>query len=106
MSTAAALSVCEAGAGVLIVSPNGELRSNLTARVKSDRWRLREAVSGAHALDQLESDDFELLLLDPALPDLNAREFESLVRAQFPHIQVLVLDQQTGLPHPLPGHCH
>ena len=101
MSTAAALSVCEAGAGVLIVSPNGEVRSNLTARVKSDRWRLREAVSGAHALDQLESDDFELLLLDPALPDLNAREFESLVRAQFPHIQVLVLDQQTGLPHPL-----
>jgi transcriptional regulator with GAF, ATPase, and Fis domain len=69
--------------------------------VKSDRWRLREAVSGAHALDQLESDDFELLLLDPALPDLNAREFESLVRSQFPHIQVLVLDQQTGLPHPL-----
>ena len=26
---------------------------------------------------------------------------QSLVRAQFPHIQVLVLDQQTGLPHPL-----
>jgi DNA-binding NtrC family response regulator len=101
MSAATALSVCEAGAGVLIVSPSGDVRNNLTARVKSDRWRLREAVSGAHALDQLESDDFELLLLDPALPDLNAREFESLVRSQFPHIQVLVLDQQTGLPHPL-----
>src|ERR1051326_5223857 len=101
MSAATALSVCEAGAGVLIVSPSGDVRNNLTAKVKSDRWRLREAVSGAHALDQLESDDFELLLLDPALPDLNAREFESLVRAQFPHIQVLVLDQQTGLPHPL-----
>src|ERR1044071_1194421 len=84
MSAATALSVCEAGSGVLIVSPNGDVRNNLTARVKSDRWRLREAVSGAHALDQLESDEFELLLLDPALPDLNAREFESLVRAQFP----------------------
>lgn len=101
MSTAAALSLCEAGAGVLIVSPNGDVRSNLTARVKSDRWRLREAISGAHALDQLESDDFELLLLDPILPDLNASEFQSLVRAQFPHIQVLILDQQTGLPQPL-----
>lgn len=103
MSAGAALAVCEAGAGVLIVSPSGDVRNNITTRVKSDRWRLREAVSGAHALDQLESDDFELLLLDPALPDLNAREFESLVRAQFPHIQVLVLDQQTGLPHPLSG---
>lgn len=101
MSTAAALSLCEAGAGVLIVSPNGEVRSNLAARVKSDRWRLREAISGAHALDQLESNDFELLLLDPALPDLNANEFQSLVRSQFPHIQVLLLDQQTGLPQPL-----
>lgn len=101
MSTAAALSLCEAGAGVLIVSPNGDVRTNLTARVKSDRWRLREAISGAHALDQLESDDFELLLLDPILPDLNATEFQSLVRAQFPHIQVLILDQQTGLPQPL-----
>jgi DNA-binding NtrC family response regulator len=101
MSTAAALSLCEAGAGVLIVSPNCDVRNNLTARVKSDRWRLREAISGAHALDQLESDDFELLLLDPILPDLNATEFQSLVRAQFPHIQVLLLDQQTGLPQPL-----
>ncbi len=101
MSTAAALSVCEMGAGVLIVSPNGDVRSNITSRVNSDRWRLREAISGAHALDQLESDDFELLLLDPVLPDLNAKEFQSLVRAQYPHIQVLLLDQQTGLPHPL-----
>jgi len=100
MSTAATLSVCEASAGVLIVSPNVDVRNNLTARVKSDRWRLHEAISGAHALDQLETDDFELLLLDPVLPDLNANEFQSLVRSQFPHIQVLLLDQQTGLPHP------
>lgn len=101
MSTAAALSVCEMGAGVLIVSPNGDVRSNITSRVNSDRWRLREAISGAHALDQLESENFELLLLDPILPDLNAKEFQSLVRAQYPHIQVLLLDQQTGLPYPL-----
>ena len=68
MSTAAALSVCEAVAGVLIVSPSGDVRNNLTARVKSDRWRLREAVSGAHALDQLESDDFELLFWTQLCP--------------------------------------
>jgi DNA-binding NtrC family response regulator len=97
-ATATALAACETTAGVLIVSPNEDLRSQLSSRVKSSRWRLCEASSGAHALDQLESNDFELLLLDPILPDLNASEFQSLVRAQFPHIQVLVLDQQTGLP--------
>jgi DNA-binding NtrC family response regulator len=108
MSTAT-MPVCEAGAGVLIVSSNGDLRSNLTSRVKSERWRLQEATSGAHAFDQLEASDFELLLLDPSLPDLDPTEFRLMVQAQFPHIQVLVLDQQTGLPlpssigHPLSG---
>ena len=94
------MAVCDTPAGVLIVSPNGELRRDLKARVKSERWRLFEAVSGAHALDQLELEDCELLLLDPVLPDLDSREFQSLVRAQFPHLQILPLDQNTGLPQP------
>ena len=73
--------VCDAVSGVLIVSPNGELRRELMSRMKSERWRLMEAVSGAHALGQLESEDFQLLLLDPSLPDLNANEFQKLVRS-------------------------
>jgi transcriptional regulator with GAF, ATPase, and Fis domain/CheY-like chemotaxis protein len=84
----------------LIVSPNSELRRALMSRVKSERWRLMEAVSGAHALGQLESEDFQLLLLDPSLPDLNSNEFQKLVRSQFPHLQILPLDRQTGLPLP------
>jgi DNA-binding NtrC family response regulator len=92
--------VCNPVSGVLIVSPNGELRRALISRVKSERWRLMEAVSGAHALGQLESEDFQLLLLDPSLPDLNPNEFQKLVRMQFPHLQILPLDRQTGLPLP------
>ena len=90
--------LCDPVSGVLIVSPNGELRRELISRIKSERWRLMEAVSGAHALGQLESQDFQLLLLDPSLPDLNATEFHKLVRTQFPHLQILPLDRQTGLP--------
>ncbi len=92
--------VCHPVSGVLIVSPNSELRRALMSRVKSERWRLMEAVSGAHALGQLESEDFQLLLLDPSLPDLNSNEFQKLVRSQFPHLQILPLDRQTGLPLP------
>jgi DNA-binding NtrC family response regulator len=92
--------VCDPVSGVLIVSPNGELRRELISRVKSDRWRLMEAVSGAHALGQLESEEFQLLLLDPSLPDLNSNDFQKLVRVQFPHLQILSLDRQTGLPLP------
>jgi DNA-binding NtrC family response regulator len=90
--------LCDAVSGVLIVSPNVELRRELISRIKSERWRLMEAVSGAHALGQLESEDFQLLLLDPSLPDLNASEFHKLVRTQFPQLQILPLDRQTGLP--------
>jgi DNA-binding NtrC family response regulator len=91
---------CDPVSGVLIVSPNGELRRELISRVKSERWRLMEAVSGAHALGQLEAEDVQLLLLDPSLPDLNSNEFQKLVRSQFPNLQILPLDRQTGLPVP------
>jgi len=91
---------CDALSGVLIVSPDGDLRQNVKTRVGSARWRLMEAVSGAHALDQLEANDFELLLLDPSLPDLDHAEFQAMVRAQFPHLKILELDRQTGLPLP------
>jgi transcriptional regulator with PAS, ATPase and Fis domain len=92
--------VCDSVSGVLIVSPNGELRRELISRVKSDRWRLMEAVSGAHALGRLEAEECQLLLLDPFLPDLNSNDFQKLVRTQFPHLQILPLDRQTGLPLP------
>jgi len=92
--------VCDPVSAVLIVSPNGELRRELMSRVKSERWRLMEAVSGAHALGQLESEAFQLRLLDPSLPDLNSNEFQKLVRTQFPHLQILPLDRQTGLQLP------
>ena len=96
----APMPVCDPVSGVLIVSPNGQLRRELIARVKSERWRLMEAVSGAHALGQLEAEEFQLLLLDPSLPDLNANEFQAMVQSQFPHLQILPLDRQTGLPPP------
>ena len=92
--------VCDPVSGVLIVSPNGELRRELMSRIKSERWHLMEAVSGAHALGQLETEDCQLLLLDPSLPDLNANEFQKMVRTQFPDLQILPLDRQTGLPLP------
>lgn len=101
----APLPVSDLVSGVLIVSPNGPLRRELMSRVKSERWRLTEAISGAHALGQLEAEDFQLLLLDPSLPDLNANEFQKMVRSQFPHLQILPLDRQTGLPLPSSTHA-
>ena len=100
--SSAPTTVCDPAIGVLVVSPDGDLRRDLMSRVQAERWRLMEAVSGAHALDVLESENFELLLLDPVLPDLDTAEFQSLVRMQFPKLQILALDRQTTLPPPSP----
>ena len=100
--SSAPTTACDPAIGVLVVSPDGDLRRDLMSRVQVERWRLMEAVSGAHALDVLESENFELLLLDPILPDLDTDEFQSLVRIQFPKLQILALDRQTTLPPPSP----
>ena len=91
----------DANIGVLIVSPDDSLRSDVVARARSERWNLSEATSGAQALDHLEMGEFELLLLDPILPDLDATELQALVRAQFPHLQIMMLNRQTGMPQPV-----
>ena len=96
----ASMPVLDPVSGVLIVSPNGQLRRELISRVKSERWCMTEAVSGADALGQLEARDFQLLLLDSSLPDLNSNEFQKMVRSQFPNLQIMPLDRQTGLPLP------
>jgi len=85
--------------GVLIVSPDESIRRSFVSRARSERWRLVEATAGAHALAELELGDFSLMLLDSKLPDLDAAELQEFVRAQFPRLQVVMLNQQTMVPH-------
>jgi len=89
--------------GVLIVSPDESVRRSFSSRARSERWRLLEATSGAQALAQLEMAEFELLLLDSKLPDLDATELQDMVRAQFPRLQVVMLNQEAAPANP-PAH--
>ena len=82
--------------GVLIVSPDETVRRGLISRTSSERWRLIEATSGAQALAHLETGVFELMLLDSNLPDLHSTELQELVRAQFPRLQIVMLNQQAS----------
>ena len=60
---------------VLVVSTNYELRQDLALRLQSSRWSVREAISGAEALERIDAGESSLVLLDPALPDLRVEEF-------------------------------
>jgi transcriptional regulator with PAS, ATPase and Fis domain len=82
--------------GVLVVSPNGRLRCELREKLSQGRWSLTEAASGAEALECLREGDSEILLLDPLLLDLESIEFSAMVREQFPNVQILSVNSNTG----------
>jgi DNA-binding NtrC family response regulator len=82
--------------GVLLVSPNGRLRSELREKLRQPRWNFAEAASGAEALEYLHESVTEILLLDPLLPDLESSEFSAMVRGQFPGVQILTVNSHTG----------
>jgi DNA-binding NtrC family response regulator len=84
--------------GLLIVSPNSDLRGDLLANLNSDRWLIVEAASGAEALERMESGQVSLVLLDPGLPDLRTDDFKELVQSQHPDITVIPINPHTGLP--------
>jgi DNA-binding NtrC family response regulator len=81
---------------VLLVSPNSRLRLALRDKLRQPRWNLTEAGSGAEALECLNDNVSEILLLDPLLPDLESGEFSAMVRDQFPNIQILSVNSHTG----------
>jgi DNA-binding NtrC family response regulator len=81
---------------VLLVSPNSRLRLALRDKLRQPRWNLTEAGSGAEALECLNENPSEILLLDPLLPDLESGEFSAMVRDQFPNIQILSVNSHTG----------
>jgi transcriptional regulator with GAF, ATPase, and Fis domain len=82
--------------GVLLVSPNSRLRSELREKLQQARWNLTEAASGAEALECLHENASEILLLDPLLPDLESNEFCAMVREEFPNVQILSVNSHSG----------
>jgi DNA-binding NtrC family response regulator len=82
--------------GVLLVSPNSRLRLQLREKLRQPRWNLTEAAGGAEALECLHEMISEILLLDPLLPDLESSEFSTMVREQFPSVQILTVNAHTG----------
>jgi transcriptional regulator with GAF, ATPase, and Fis domain len=83
---------------VFIVSPNAALCQELEDKLTNPRWSTHRTGSGAGALELLRRQGSEsgVLLLDPALPDLEADSFRAMVRSRFPQVQILTLNAHTG----------
>jgi transcriptional regulator with GAF, ATPase, and Fis domain len=88
------------------VSPNSDLRRELASRLQSGRWNVHEVFSGAAALEKIQEGIASLVLLDPALPDLNVEEFQEIMVGNYPGIEVIPVNSRTGQPilaPPSPG---
>jgi len=84
--------------GLVVVSPNRELRYDVAARLQSGRWSVALATSGAEALEKVESGEVSLILLDAALPDLRVDEFKELLQAEYPQVEIVPIHPHTGQP--------
>jgi DNA-binding NtrC family response regulator len=84
--------------GVLLVSSNDDLRRNLASKLRSTRWNVQEAISGASALEKIHHGAVSLVLLDPALSDLKVEEFREILETGYPGIEVIPVNSHTGQP--------
>ncbi|HZQ17844.1 MAG TPA: sigma-54 dependent transcriptional regulator [Terriglobales bacterium] len=79
-------------AGILVASANAELREQLVRKLPSQRGPIHVAAGGAEAFARLGSGNWQMLVLDRQLPDLNAEELVELTRRHYPGIEVVVVD--------------
>ena len=80
-------------ARVLVASSQQDWRKALMKSASPASSRATEATGGADALIKLEGHDFNTLLLDPLLKDLDVIELVETIRDRFPEVNVVMIEQ-------------
>lgn len=74
---------------VVLASADTHFRERLRRELSAMRWQVREAGGGAEAMEQLEAESAEAMVLDCVLPDLEVGEFAVQMRSQYPVMDLL-----------------
>lgn len=98
------------GRSVLLVDDDPDWRSWLKEHLEALGYRVAEASSGSLALELLEEEDFELILLDLVMPGLSGEDVAREVGAEGPQVvfvtgadgEELASAMQTGARYYLP----
>jgi DNA-binding NtrC family response regulator len=80
---------------VLLASADTHFRARLRHQLTAMRWQVREAAGGADAIEQLELQSAEALVLDSVLPDLEVGEFARHIRTRHPVMDLLRVNAGT-----------
>ena len=83
--TAAAILPSVTG-GVLVASPSSQVRSQMLSRLDPTHRPVYEASGGAEALAKLDGGNWQMLILDRQLPDLDAEELAQITERLYPGV--------------------
>ena len=75
---------------VLIVDDDEGMRETLSAVLRRD-YRLLKAATGEAALQIMEKEDVDLMMLDVRLPGISGFEVLKIVKENYPYIEVIVI---------------
>jgi two-component system KDP operon response regulator KdpE len=80
-----------ANSGILITDDDAELRRVLRVTLAALGFDVAEASNGEQALKELESRNFEVVLLDVNMPGMGGIEACRKIRSRAPRVQILML---------------
>src|SRR5688572_20892257 len=75
---------------LLIVDDDEEMRDTLMAMPRRD-YRILRAATGETALQMMEREDIDLMLLDVQLPGISGFDVLRISRENYPHVEVIVI---------------
>ena len=94
MSAAGPILIKKRNGKVMIVSPSQELREKVSSSLGPESQPVTEAAGGAEALLKLRESDFCTLMLDPNIEDLHTEELVATIRARYPGLNIVVLEDE------------
>src|SRR5687767_4061887 len=77
---------------VLIVDNDEEVRESLTAMLRRD-FRILCAATGEGALQMMEKEDVDLMVVDVHLPGITGFEVLKIAKENHPHVEVIVVSE-------------
>jgi DNA-binding NtrC family response regulator len=78
-------------AKILIVEDEIVIRKNFCAFLRKEGYEVAEARDGAHALELLSTERFDLLITDFVMPNLDGPELVEHVSSTLPNIPVILV---------------
>ena len=75
---------------ILVVDDDEGMRETLTAILRRE-FRVLRAASGEAALQMMEKEDVDLMMLDVRLPGISGFEVLKITRENYPYVEVIVI---------------